>query len=353
MVHAGIVSAQMGKRWLRKSRAQHVPLPRVRGLARVRAHQQVGDNRSGTTRGAVAAVRTACHALLAVHAAADADPVLSDARHGVSQCPSLQVSSVSHAHVPQYLVQDSQTSPVLLAFPRVVHATSTIKSKPAVGMSRLMRSPGSSEAAARALGAIGVTQAAHRCTTRAMRLQTPRLVLREFTEDDATAANAYESLEHVVRYQSHGTRTLQQSLQYIRDSMATVHHSPRSVFDLAVVHTASEQMIGRCGLKVTDRDQREGCLWYVLNPSHWGQGCTAEAARALMAHGFDVLKLHRLFVDTEPANTASRRVAEKLGMRQEAHFVENAWVKGQWTDSVIYGLLDREWRAAAGQGQCG
>jgi aminoglycoside 6'-N-acetyltransferase len=46
-----------------------------------------------------------------------------------------------------------------------------------------------------------------------------------------------------------------------------------------------------------------------------------------------------------PENTASIRVAEKLGMRREAHFVENAWVKGRWTDSVIFALLDREWAA--------
>jgi RimJ/RimL family protein N-acetyltransferase len=36
---------------------------------------------------------------------------------------------------------------------------------------------------------------------------------------------------------------------------------------------------------------------------------------------------------------------EKLGMRQEAHFRENAFYKGEWCDSVIYAVLDREWRA--------
>ena len=105
------------------------------------------------------------------------------------------------------------------------------------------------------------------------------------------------------------------------------------------------RMIGRCGLKITDPESREGALWYVLHPALWGRGYITEAARALLAFGFTELDLHRVFVDCDPENIGSARVAEKLGMRREAHFVENAWLKGEWRDSLIYALLDREWRA--------
>ena len=44
-------------------------------------------------------------------------------------------------------------------------------------------------------------------------------------------------------------------------------------------------------------------------------------------------------------NAASARVLERLGMRREAHFVENEWLKGEWTDELVYAMLDREWRA--------
>lgn len=106
-----------------------------------------------------------------------------------------------------------------------------------------------------------------------------------------------------------------------------------------------QPLVGRCGLKVADVEQREGALWYILNPAYWGRGLIPEAARALLGHGFGELRLHRIIVDCEPENTASIRVAEKLGMRREAHFIENAWIKGRWTDSVIFALLDREWAA--------
>ena len=42
--------------------------------------------------------------------------------------------------------------------------------------------------------------------------------------------------------------------------------------------------------------------------------------------------------------TGSARVLEKLGMRLEAHFVENEWVKGEWQSELDYALLASEWR---------
>ena len=179
-----------------------------------------------------------------------------------------------------------------------------------------------------------------------MSIETERLSLREFSEDDAEATNAYERLPRVVRYTTHGTRTLAESLEYIKLSRATAVEVPRRTFDLAVVLREEQRLVGRCGLRVVDVESREATLWYILHPEYWGRGIIVEATRALLGYAFGELDVHRIFVDLEPANTASARVAEKLGMRREAHFVENAFVKGEWTDSVIYGLLDREWAVA-------
>jgi RimJ/RimL family protein N-acetyltransferase len=58
---------------------------------------------------------------------------------------------------------------------------------------------------------------------------------------------------------------------------------------------------------------------------------------------------HRVIGRTEARNTASVRVLEKLGMRPEAHFVENEWVKGEWQSELVYAVLDRERRALSAQ----
>ena len=49
----------------------------------------------------------------------------------------------------------------------------------------------------------------------------------------------------------------------------------------------------------------------------------------------------------EPRNAPSAKVLERLGMRLEAHLVENEWVKGEWQSELVYAILEREWRARA------
>ncbi|MDP9231451.1 MAG: GNAT family N-acetyltransferase, partial [Actinomycetota bacterium] len=60
---------------------------------------------------------------------------------------------------------------------------------------------------------------------------------------------------------------------------------------------------------------------------------------------FEDLRLHRVIGRAEARNVASARVLEKLGMRQEAHLIENEYVKGEWQSELVYAILDREWRA--------
>jgi RimJ/RimL family protein N-acetyltransferase len=57
--------------------------------------------------------------------------------------------------------------------------------------------------------------------------------------------------------------------------------------------------------------------------------------------------MHRVIAKCEPRNTGSWRVMERLGMRREAEFRENEWVKGEWQSEFVYALLEHEWRAAA------
>lgn len=178
-----------------------------------------------------------------------------------------------------------------------------------------------------------------------MELRTPRLRLREFVEGDAVFTNAYESDAEVVRYQSHGPQSLDESVARVRSSIAASIESPRVVFDFAVVVHSEARLVGRCGFKITSIEQREAMLWYVVDRSEWGKGYITEAARAVVQLAFEVVGLHRIFVDVDPRNGASLRVAEKLGMRREARFLENMWLKGEWTDSVIMAILDREYRA--------
>jgi RimJ/RimL family protein N-acetyltransferase len=176
-----------------------------------------------------------------------------------------------------------------------------------------------------------------------VRLTTERLFLRDFELSDWTAFHEVESRPEVAEYQSFESRTVAESRAYIERAYDEARSDSRGTYDLAVILATEDRLIGRCGLGITDPELNEGMLWYTMHPSYWGQGYATEAARGLLDFGFRELRLHRIWADCDPANVASSRVLEKLGMRREGHLHENAWVKGAWVDSLIYAILDREW----------
>jgi len=172
-------------------------------------------------------------------------------------------------------------------------------------------------------------------------------VLRELAEADAPATNAWESDPDVVRYLTTGVHTLDESLDYIREVRRASAETPRLLWDLGVERREDGLLIGRVGLCVRRPEHREAEVWFVFRRDVAGRGYATEATRALMGWGFATLGLHRIMGDCDPRNARSARLMERLGMRREGHLRENWWLQGEWCDSWIYAVLDREWSAAA------
>ena len=99
------------------------------------------------------------------------------------------------------------------------------------------------------------------------------------------------------------------------------------------------------GLDVHDGRQAE--IGWVFAPDVQGAGYATEAARALVRVAFEEVGVHRVWAQLEPANTASARICERLGMRREALFEGASWFKERWTDLAVYAIRADEWRDAA------
>ena len=175
-----------------------------------------------------------------------------------------------------------------------------------------------------------------------MELRTDRLILRELGESDATRLFEIESAPGVNRYLTRAYEHEDDVLDYVRGNIVAMQQVPRRIYDFAV--TLDGRMIGRCGFGRTEGELRDAMVWYVLDPAHHGQGFATEAARAVIAFGFEELGLHRIWADVDPRNPPSLRVCQRLGMRQEAHHIENVWIRDEWCDTVIYAMLKREWQ---------
>lgn len=79
-----------------------------------------------------------------------------------------------------------------------------------------------------------------------------------------------------------------------------------------------------------------------LNPAYGGQGFASEAVRAVLALGLDHYHLHRITAQMDTRNSASAALANRVGLRLEAHHVQDWFSKGEWTDTLIYARLASE-----------
>ena len=175
-------------------------------------------------------------------------------------------------------------------------------------------------------------------------LQTERLLLRPFAEMDFDALLAIQSRADVARYLYWDPRNaaeVREALDLKVRSTAIVAEGDN--ISLAAVLRTTGELIGECSLRWVSSEHRQAEIGFILHPDHHGRGYATEAAAALLALAFDELRVHRVIGRLEARNTASARVLERLGMRQEAHLVENEYVKGEWQSEVVYALLDREW----------
>jgi RimJ/RimL family protein N-acetyltransferase len=177
-------------------------------------------------------------------------------------------------------------------------------------------------------------------------LQTDRLVLRPFEETDFDPVFAMRSDPGVARYLYWEPESEEEARKALNGKLANVSLNDQGdVLALAVVDRESGRLVADVVLHWVSWDHATGEIGYITHPAHAGRGYATEAAAALLAIAFDEIGLHRVIGRTEARNIGSARVLEKLGMRREAHLVENEWVKGEWQSELVYAILDREWRA--------
>ena len=179
-----------------------------------------------------------------------------------------------------------------------------------------------------------------------MEYRTDHLILRDFVEEDWEAVLAYQSIPEYLRFYEWTERTPEDVRAFVRMFIAQQQETPRRKFQLAIVLPESGQLIGNCGVRVRDPILRAADIGYELNPRYWGRGYATEAARAMLAFGFDHLGMHRIAANCVADNLASARVLEKIGMQREGRFREHEWYKERWWDTLFYPILASEWHGS-------
>jgi len=176
-----------------------------------------------------------------------------------------------------------------------------------------------------------------------MELFTPRLLLRDFQQNDLACVKELESLPETYYFES-SQPNIEQITKKLQQTQAEALHSPRTSFHLAITIRPLDQVRGRVSLTLINESIREWEIGWAIHPDEWGKGFATEAANRVLEFTFSDLQAHRVVAFSHAENTASIRVMKKLNMQQEGLLRETRPWKNGWSDEVVYSILDREWK---------
>ena len=177
-----------------------------------------------------------------------------------------------------------------------------------------------------------------------LRLQTERLLLRPLRESDAPAILAIRSNPTVMRYHSSPPwESIDLAVSLIERDLVAMHAGDN--LRLGIERAEDQALIGTCCLFHLDQQCRRAEIGYELLHDAWGKGYMHEALLALLEYGFSELALNRVEADIHPDNLNSAKSLERLGFKQEGYLRERWIVGDEVSDSVIYGLLQSDWRS--------
>ena len=177
-------------------------------------------------------------------------------------------------------------------------------------------------------------------------VRSPRTALRPLGDDDIAALVAYRGRPDVCRWVPFEPMTASVVIRHLATTWArTALDAEGQHLTLGVELLATGDLVGDVLLAWHSAEHRGGEIGYVFNPDFSGQGYATEAVHTALHLAFDDLGLHRVTARVDARNLRSAQLAARLGMRQEAHLVQNEWFKGAWSDELDFALLAEEWSA--------
>lgn len=184
-------------------------------------------------------------------------------------------------------------------------------------------------------------------------LTTDRLVLRAYRESDAKTHLPIYSREDVSRFLLQEPWTAEVAETEVAKRLPRTGLETESRALALVIETADgldslegSRVIGDIAIWLADDSEEKAEVGWILDPAAAGHGFATEAAIAVLNLAFDHYGLHRVFAQMDARNTASAKLAQRIGMRQEAHLRRDWWSKGEWTDTLVFGMLSSDRQTA-------
>jgi RimJ/RimL family protein N-acetyltransferase len=178
-------------------------------------------------------------------------------------------------------------------------------------------------------------------------LETERLVLRRFTDDDVENLVELDSDRDVMRFINGGRPTPHEEIENEFLPAILDHYERHADYGFwAAIEKSTERFVGWFHFRPAQgAPPGELELGYRLRRSAWGKGYATEGSRALIHKGFAELGVQRVVASTMVVNVASRRVMENAGLKfvRTFHQPWPDYIEGEEEGDVEYALLRSEW----------
>lgn len=173
-------------------------------------------------------------------------------------------------------------------------------------------------------------------------LESERLILRNYKEADLPDFYEYMQLEYTARHDDFEPLSFEQSAKLLNKRINKDNY-------LVVELKDAQKVIGDVSF---DAEEFETfVISYDFNVKFEKQGFAAEACKVLIRHIFETLNGRRIYAECNEDNVNSCKLLERLGFRQEGHFLEDVTFKNDadgnpiYVNSYLYALLKSEWTA--------
>ncbi|MFB9166013.1 GNAT family N-acetyltransferase [Arthrobacter psychrochitiniphilus] len=183
-------------------------------------------------------------------------------------------------------------------------------------------------------------------------LTSNRVSLQPFTEHHLDARIHYQALPEVARYLYRSPLTPEATRESALANRERRFESPGDRLLFAVVRNVDNILLGEVVATLENPHACQIEIGWIFDPGSAGRGYATEAAKTLLTYLFTAENAHRVFARLDAENDASRRLCERLGMREEAHLIENDRDGDRWGSEYVYAILAREFEPAQAQKEC-
>jgi RimJ/RimL family protein N-acetyltransferase len=176
-----------------------------------------------------------------------------------------------------------------------------------------------------------------------VRLETPRLILRRFQDQDLEPFLAYRNHPDVARFQSWVQWTREQGIDFIREQKRVEPGELGRWFQFAMELKENGVLVGDCGICLKVEVPRTAEIGFSVAPEHQRKGFALEAVSRILLQAFEELSVDRVIATVIQGNERSSALLRRLGLNPGAP--ERVWFKDKWFEELRFSLDRADWAA--------